>query len=94
MRHYEGPRNQIGLKLDGTLQFMVYADDNSLGDNINTVKNKKFWEELIAHFSLIEHRLHRKRYVQQRPMSSQLSRLESCTVNICQFMPPECRTES
>jgi hypothetical protein len=29
------------------------------------ILNKKFWEELISHFSLIRHGLHRKRRVQQ-----------------------------
>jgi hypothetical protein len=31
--------NQVGLKLNGTLQLLAYADDiNLLGDNIDTVK--------------------------------------------------------
>jgi hypothetical protein len=38
--------NQVGLKLDGTHQLLVYADDvNLLGDNIDTVK--KNTESLI-----------------------------------------------
>jgi sorting nexin-29 len=32
-------KNQVGLKLDGTHQLLVYADDvNLLGDNIDTIK--------------------------------------------------------
>jgi hypothetical protein len=31
--------NQLGLKLNGTHQFLAYADDvNLLGDNIDTIK--------------------------------------------------------
>jgi hypothetical protein len=38
--------NQVGLKLNGTHQLMVYADDvNLLGDNIDTIK--KIIETLI-----------------------------------------------
>jgi hypothetical protein len=33
--------NQMGLKLKGTHQLLVYADDlNLLGDNIDTIKRK------------------------------------------------------
>jgi hypothetical protein len=38
--------NQVGLKLNGTHQLLVYADDmNLLGDNIDTIK--KHTETLI-----------------------------------------------
>jgi retron-type reverse transcriptase len=35
-------QNQVGLKLNGTHQLFVYADDvNLLGDNIDTIKRNK-----------------------------------------------------
>jgi hypothetical protein len=35
-------KNQTGLKLNGTHQLLVYADDvNLLGDDIDTIKRKK-----------------------------------------------------
>jgi hypothetical protein len=35
--------NQVGLKVNGTHQFLAYADDvNLLGDNIDTIKKKNF----------------------------------------------------
>jgi hypothetical protein len=38
--------NQVGLKLDGTHQFLAYADDvNLLGNNIDTTK--EYTETLI-----------------------------------------------
>ena len=30
--------NQDGLKLNGTLQLLVYADDNMLGGSVHTVQ--------------------------------------------------------
>jgi hypothetical protein len=34
--------NQVGLKLNGTYQMLVYADDvNLLGDNIDATKKKR-----------------------------------------------------
>jgi hypothetical protein len=39
--------NQVGLKLNGTHQMPVYADDvNLLGDKINTKKKKKNTDSL------------------------------------------------
>jgi hypothetical protein len=34
--------NQVGLKVNGTRQLLVFADDlNPLGDNIHTTKKEK-----------------------------------------------------
>jgi hypothetical protein len=39
--HLEDPGDQVGLKLNGTPQLLVYADDvNLLGYNIDKVKVK------------------------------------------------------
>jgi hypothetical protein len=35
--------NQVGLKLNGTHQLLVYADDrNLLGDNVDTIKKNTY----------------------------------------------------
>jgi hypothetical protein len=39
-------QNQVGLKLNGTHQLLVYTDVNILGDNIHTMKKNN--EGLIA----------------------------------------------
>jgi hypothetical protein len=37
--HYEVTENQVGLKLSGTHQLLIYADDvNLLGNSIDTIK--------------------------------------------------------
>jgi hypothetical protein len=33
--------NQVGSELNGTHLLLVYADDNLLGDSINTIKENK-----------------------------------------------------
>jgi hypothetical protein len=44
----------VGLKLNGTHQLLVYADDvNLLGDNIGTIKNNtENWIDAIEEFGL------------------------------------------
>jgi hypothetical protein len=40
--------NQLGLKLNGTHQFLAYADDvNLLGDNTDNIKKKTNFKENI-----------------------------------------------
>jgi hypothetical protein len=38
-RNLKAPVNKLGLKLNGTHQLLIYADDvNLLGDNIDAIK--------------------------------------------------------
>jgi hypothetical protein len=36
--------NNVGLKLNGLYELLVYADVDLLADNTDIIKNKKFWK--------------------------------------------------